>query len=83
MAMDMYYNENPQTKLWREKYEALQKEYQLAVKENQVLVMPCKELQEKLGKEEKRADANFFELRDLKKRFNSLPWWKKINCHLS
>lgn len=78
----IFHYENPQTKLWREKYEALQKEYRLAVKENKVLAMRCNELAEKLGKEEARADANFFELRDLKKHINSLPWWKKIKLNV-
>lgn len=65
--MIRYYNENPQVTQWREKYEKLQEELDCAI--DQLETMACCK-----AYTEERLES----VKDEIKRFNALPWYKKM-----
>ena len=62
-----YYNENPQVSHWRDKYEKLQEELDCAI--DQLETMACCKVYT-----EERLES----VKDKIKRFNALPWWRKM-----
>jgi len=62
-----YFNENPQVTQWMEKYEKLQEELDCTI--DQLETMACCKVYT-----EERLES----VKDKIKRFNALPWYKKM-----